>query len=160
MAAPVTTESVWRALSKNTFAVLSWVTPKSASRSAGIIYLARDRKLMIGAESHSWKVRHIRENPNVSITATLKKRIPFMPWLPLPDATISFHGKARVVEPPDVDPALMRDLTRGMVDDPELRANSCVIEVIPEGEFVTYGIDVSTLAMRDPNAAQGRAPVS
>ncbi|MDJ0929458.1 MAG: pyridoxamine 5'-phosphate oxidase family protein [Gammaproteobacteria bacterium] len=103
MAAPVTTESVWQALGKHQFAVLSWVTPKGEARSAGIIYLVKDRKLIIGSESTSWKTRHIRANPHVSMTVLSKRRIIFLPWVRLPDATIAFHGRARVIEPADID---------------------------------------------------------
>jgi len=31
---------------------------------------------------------------------------------------------------------------------------------VPEGEFVTYGIGVRLIEMRDPNKARGRAPVN
>ena len=34
MTAPVTTDSVWNALGSNLFAVLSWVNPRGAARSA------------------------------------------------------------------------------------------------------------------------------
>ena len=52
MPAPVTTESVWRALSANMFGVLSWLAPGGA-RSAGIVYVVRDRKLLIGTDDDS-----------------------------------------------------------------------------------------------------------
>jgi len=160
MPAPVTTDIIWSALSDHLFAVLSWVTPQGAARSAGIVYLVRDSKLLIGTEATSWKARHIRANPNVSVTATFNRRIPLMPWIRLPDATITFHGKARVIEPADVDAALLHEMEKGMVEDRERVTNSSMIEVTPEGDFVTYGIGVSLLAMRDPRKAQGRAPVS
>ena len=41
----------------------------------------------------------------------------------------------------------------------ELMADSCLIEVTPQKEFITYGIGVSLLEMRDPAQARGRAPV-
>ena len=159
MTAPVTTESVWRALSSHMFAVLAWVAPDGSARSAGIVYLVRDHKLLIGADKESWKERHIRKNPGVSITATLARRLPLLPWIKIPDATITFRGKARITPPAEVEPELAAALTKGMADDPMLRERMCVIEVIPEGEFITYGIDVSVLAMGDPQKAQGRAAV-
>ncbi len=158
MAAPVTTQSVWRALSGHAFAVLSWVTPGGGARSAGIVYLVRDGKLLIGADTDSWKARHIRLHPSVSLTATVAKRVWFMPWLEIPDATITFHGRARIIEHGDIPPDVIEDLTRGMADDPERVAGTCVIEVSPEGDFITYGIDVSVIDMRDPRKAAGRAP--
>ena len=41
----------------------------------------------------------------------------------------------------------------------ERRDNSCVIEIVPEGWFVTYGIGVPLLKMRDTSAARARLPV-
>ena len=158
MAAPVTTDSVWRALGEQNFAVLSWVTPTGEARSAGIIYLARDRKLIIGTESDSWKARQIRANPHVSMTVVFRRRIIFLPWVPLPDATIAFRGRARIIEPADIDQQTLHELEQGMEPDPERHANTCFIEVTPEGDFLTYGIDVPATQMGDPHKAMGRAP--
>ena len=47
-----------------------------------------------------------------------------------------------------------------MVPDPEREAKTVLIEVTPEGDFVTYGIGVSLMAMRDAEQAHGRAPVA
>ena len=52
------------------FAVLSYVTPKSHARSAGIVYTVRDRVLYIGTGKDSWKAKHIVRNPNVALFAT------------------------------------------------------------------------------------------
>ncbi|MDH3202087.1 MAG: hypothetical protein OEM15_14445 [Myxococcales bacterium] len=48
---------------------------------------------------------------------------------------------------------------RGMVEDPKLVAETCVIEVEPTGHFVTYGVGVPLLAMRDSKKARGRVSV-
>jgi hypothetical protein len=40
------------------------------------------------------------------------------------------------------------------------KASACLIEVIPEGTFVTYGVGVPLLKMRDPATARARVPVS
>ena len=159
MAAPVTTDSVWRALSAHTFAVLAWVTPQGQARSAGVIYLVKGRKLIIGTESTSWKARHMRGNPHVSMTVVSRRRIFFLPWIALPDATITFHGRARIIEPADIDRRVLHDLEKGMAPDPERNANTCFIEVKPEGHFLTYGIDVPATAMGDPQKAMGRVAV-
>jgi hypothetical protein len=42
---------------------------------------------------------------------------------------------------------------------PEIHADTCILEVEPEGQFVTYGVGVPLLAMRDPRKAEGRVPV-
>jgi hypothetical protein len=36
---------------------------------------------------------------------------------------------------------------------------SCVIEVVPKGDFITYGVGISLMEMRNPELARGRAPV-
>ena len=44
---------------------------------------------------------------------------------------------------------------------PEARtAGSCIIELVPEGRFLTYGIGVSLMDMADPARALARVPVA
>jgi hypothetical protein len=47
-----------------------------------------------------------------------------------------------------------------MPDHSELVAQISIIEVEPTGHFVTYGVGVPLLAMRDPKKARGRVPVA
>lgn len=159
MPAPVTTDSVWSEVEKRVFAVLAYVTPKSHARSAGIVYLVRDRVLYIGTGKDSWKAKHIARNPNVALNVNIPKRIPFLPWIKIPDATISFAASARMLPVDQTEPAILDALLEGMADDPEIREGSIVVEVRPVGDFVTYGIGVPLLDMRDPKKARGRAPV-
>ena len=42
----------------------------------------------------------------------------------------------------------------------ERQASACIIEIVPEGAFVTYGLGVSLTKMRDPAASRGRVHVS
>ena len=46
-----------------------------------------------------------------------------------------------------------------MADPERVLADMCLLEITPRGEFLTFGIDVSRLEMRDTLKAQGRAPV-
>lgn len=82
-----------------------------------------------------------------------------MPWLKIPAATITFCGRARVLEAGETPPELLQALYRGLADNQERMAGSCVIEITPEKEFLTYGVGVSLMQMRDPKKARGRAPV-
>jgi len=159
MAAPVTTDLVWREVEKRLFAVLSYVNPKGQARSAGIVYVVKDRVLYVGTEKSSWKAKHIRLNPNVALNVTIAKRIPFIPWVKIPDATIAFNGTARVLPASETDPEIIKSLLHGMVDDPELIADTCVLAIQPTGHFVTYGVGVPLMDMRDPKKARGRTPV-
>ena len=49
---------------------------------------------------------------------------------------------------------------RGLAVDEEAVASSCLIEVTPEKEFITYGVGVPLMQMRNPEQARGRAPVN
>lgn len=160
MSASITTELVWAEIEKHFFAVLSYVTPKAEARSAGIVYIVRDRKLYMRASTNSWKAKHIRLNPNVALNVTIPKRIPFMPWIKIPAATIAFHGTARVIASEDADPAVLQALAGAMPDHSEIAGQNSIIEVEPKGHFATYGVGVSLLAMRDPKTARGRVPVA
>ncbi len=160
MPAPVTSSLVWDALSRSSFAVLSWVNAKGQPRSAGIVYVLRNRKLYVGADRLSWKARHIHKNPNVAVNATFPRRLLLLPWVHIPDASIAFHGTARVLDTSDVEPEIASALTKGLADPDKVLATMCVIEISPVGTFVTYGIGVSTMQMRDPEKAQGRVSVN
>ena len=57
---------------------------------------------------------------------------------------------------PEVRP-LLEEL--GALLPTERRASASIIEIIPEGAFVTYGLGVSLAKMRDPSAARSRVRV-
>ena len=42
---------------------------------------------------------------------------------------------------------------------PERQASSCLLEIVPEGQFLVYGLGVSLTRMRSPAAARARVPV-
>jgi hypothetical protein len=83
-----------------------------------------------------------------------------MPWIKIPAATITFSGVARISPAQDALPDLLRAVFRQMADDTAMVARSCLIEVTPEKEFVTYGVGVPLMQMRNPEQARGRAPVT
>jgi hypothetical protein len=160
MPATPSTAQVWSEIGRQIFAVLGFVTKSGAARTAGIVYAVADHRLYIGTDRMSWKARHIQENPNVSLTVTVAKRIPFIPWIKIPPATISFQGKAAVHGIDEVDSAVQRRLFRGLELKAEVRERTCIICVEPVGEFITYGVGVPLLTMRVPEQAKGRVPVS
>lgn len=160
MPAPVTTDLVWGEIQKRLFAVLSYVNPKGQARSAGIVYVVRDRVLYVGTGKDSWKAKHIALNPNVAINVTIPKRIPLMPWIKIPDATIAFSATASVRLMRETEPRIIQALMKGMADQEEIVAESCMLVIRSTGHFVTYGVGVPLLDMRDPEKARGRAPVA
>jgi hypothetical protein len=160
MPASITTDLVWAEIERQRFAVLSYVTPRAEARSAGVVYIVRDRKLYVRASADSWKAKHIQLNPRVALNVTIPKRVPFMPWIKIPSATIALNGAARVIDAEEADPGVTGALSRAIPDHSELNAPTSIIEVEPRGHFLTFGVGVSLLAMRDPKLARGRVPVT
>lgn len=160
MTIQLTSEQVWRAVEKELFAVIGMVTARNESRTVGVVYVVRNRKLYIGTDKDAWKTRHIAANPRVSMTIPIAKRIPFMPWMKIPAATITFSGAARVLPPQETPAEILQALFRGLATDEEMLAGSALIEVTPEKEFVTYGVGIPLLQMRHSEKARGRVPVA
>ena len=152
-------QQVWKEIAKQLFCVLGLVTSGGEARTVGVVYLVKDHKIYIGTGQKTWKARHITDNPGVSITIPIAKRVPIAPWVKIPQATISFSGRARVFPAAGADPELLRLVFRHYADDPEFMRDNCIIEVTPQGEFITYGVGIPTIKMRHPHLARGRAPV-
>jgi pyridoxamine 5'-phosphate oxidase-like protein len=158
-AARLTTEQVWRQLVKASFAVLGHVTPAGEPRSSGVVYKTVGQRLYIAIAPDSWKARHIAVSRRVAVTVPVRRGGLLSLVLPIPPATISFHGTA-IVHPADSPQvrSLLNELASLLPE--ERRASAAVIEVIPEGSFVTYGVGVSLAQMRDPAAARARVSVT
>lgn len=153
-------EQVWQAVEKEMFAVIGMVTAKNEARTVGVVYIVQDHKLYIGTGKDAWKARHIRANPHVSVTIPIAKRIPFLPWVKIPAATITFSGKASVLAATDAPRTLLQAVFRQMAEDQAMVADSCLIEIVPEKEFITYGVGIPLMQMRHPEKARGRALVA
>ncbi len=160
MTMQLTTDQVWQEIEKNFFAVLGMVTPKGEARTVGIVYVVHGRKLYIGSQKETWKVKHIRHNPHVSLTVTIAKRVPLLPWIKVPAATITFAGVAKVLENREIKADVLKALYRDVVKDEKAMAESCVIEVTSVGEFITYGVGIGLMQMRFPDKARGRVAVA
>ena len=160
MAQQLTSQQVWTEIGKELFAVLGMVTAKGEARTMGIVYIVHDKKLYVSTKRDSWPTRHTQNNPHVSMTIPIAKRIPFMPWIKIPQATITFSGTAKVLDPKNVENEILHALFRGLESNSEELANMSVLEIEPKGEFITYGIGIPLIKMSDPKMARGRAPVS
>ena len=155
----ITSESVWRELSRHSFAVLSHVNAAGEPRSSGIVYGLFGHRMYVAVAPDSWKARMIEPGDQVSVTVPVPRGGAPVPDLSdpprhhqLPFAGYRFPGGiARIAQLPD---DLARLLPEGR------RASSCVIELIPEGQFLTYGLGVSLSEMRNPNVARGHLPVA
>lgn len=159
MAPRVTTQQVWHQVAEASFAVLSHVTPAGEPRSSGVVYKTVGRRLYVAVAPDSWKARHIEAVGRVAVTVPVRRGGLLSLLAPIPPATISFHANALVYPAgaPQVS-SLLREL--GSLLPAERRASACIVEIIPEGTFVTYGLGVSLLKLRDPVAARARVPVS
>ena len=110
----LTSEQVWKVLEREIFAVLATVNPRGQPRTAGIVYTVRDRVLYIATGLKSFKARNVARTPHVSLTVTVGKRIPFLPWIKIPAATITFQGLASLRPADSVGADLRKLLLRGL----------------------------------------------
>jgi hypothetical protein len=151
----MTTDRVWLELSRASFAVVSHVTPDGEPRSSGVLYTVVGRRMFVAVGEDSWKARHIAANGRVAVTVPVRRGGPLALVFPIPPATISFHGKAVVHAADDTAVEALRRLV-----PPERRSDVRVIEIRPEGRFLTYGIGVPLMRMRTPSLARARVPVA
>ena len=159
MAARLTTEQVWHQIAQASFAVIGYVTPAGEPRSSGVVYKSIGRRLYVAVAPDSWKARHVAASRRVAVTVPVRRGGLLSLVAPIPPATVSFHATA-IVHPagaPQVRP-LLKEL--GSLIPVERRTSACIIEIVPEGAFLTYGLDVSLSKMRDPAAARARVPVT
>ena len=160
MTLKLSSEIVWKEIGKELFAVIGMVTANNQARTIGVVYIVHDHKLYILTGEDTWKARHIRNNGHVSITVPIAKRIPIMPWIKIPAATITFSGVAEVHPAKEVSKEILHALMRGQEEEVDKLGAMCVIEVVPLGEFITYGVGIPMMTMRTPEKARGRAPVA
>src|SRR5215468_5883468 len=158
IAARLTSDQVWRALTRASFAVVSYVTPAGEPRSSGVVYASGGGRLYVAVASGSWKARHIAASGRVAVTVPVRRGGLLSLLFPIPPATVSFHGAA-VVHPPG--PVAGRAVPEQLASllPPERQASSRILEIAPEGQFMVYGLGVSLPRMRDPAAARARVPV-
>jgi hypothetical protein len=158
-AARLTSEQIWQQLAKASFAVLGYVTPAGEPRSSGVVYTTADRRLYVAVAPDSWKARHVAASGRVAVTVPVRRGGILSLVAPIPPATISFHATA-VVHPAGSPEARSRLRELGSLVPAERRALACLIEVVPEGAFVTYGLGVPLSKLRSPAAARARVPVA
>jgi hypothetical protein len=153
----ITTDEVWRHVEKKTFAVVSWSTPAGEPRSSGVMYRAVERRLYLGVDATGWKAKHAAASGRMSVTVLVRRGGLLSLLAPIPPATVSFRGGA-TVHPSTAFSSLPKEIEKLLMPGMPLEEQA-VIEIRPEGDFVTYGIGVSLLGMRKPELASGRVPV-
>ena len=154
----LTTDQVWRHLSRRSFAVISYVTPSGEPRCSGVVYKAVGRRLYVATNPNSWKARHIARRGKVAVTVPIRRGGLLSLVTSMPPATVTFHATA-IVHPADSPEIRARAEAVLKLAPPERRASDIILEIIPEATFLTYGVGVSLMKMLDPTAAQGRVAV-
>jgi hypothetical protein len=153
----VTSERVWRELERASFAVIGYSTPAGEPRSSGVVYKTVGKRLYTAVAPNSWKAKHIATGGHVSVTVPLRRGGILSLALPIPPATITFHATAIVHPAGSVKvSSLSKELESLM--PPERRDAAVVIEVVPMGEFLTYGVGVPLMDMQKPELAGGMVP--
>jgi hypothetical protein len=155
--AQVSRDEVWEAIAAQNFMVVGMVSARGAARTAAVVPHVHDGRIWFTTNERMWKARHIAAHPEVSVTVPVAKRVPLMPWIRIPAATITFQGIAETVLAKDLPDDVRHALLDGIevTDGGELGA-LVAIGIRPTGDFVTFGIGVSALGMRDTEAAAGR----
>lgn len=151
---PLTADDVWAVLARCSFAVVSHLTPAGAPRSSGVVYTLVGHTIYLAVGPQSWKARHISADGRVAVTVPVRRGGLLALLLPIPPATISFHGTA-TVRAADAEP--MPGKLASLVP-PSRQGEASIVEIRPTGRFATYGIGVPLRRMRVPGLA--RATVS
>jgi hypothetical protein len=155
----LTSEQVWHALAKASFAVLGYVTPSGEPRSSGVVYKTIGRRLYVAVAPDSWKARHVAASGRVAVTVPMRRGGILSLVAPIPPATISFHATA-IVHPAGSPHARSLLKRLGSLIPVERRTSGSIIEILPQGEFLTYALGVPLRKMLDPAASQARVPVT
>lgn len=152
-------DDVWRALERASFAVLSHVTASGEPRSSGIVYAVADRHLYLVVAPESWKARQIADGATLSLTVPVRRGGLLSLLIPIPPATISFRAKASVRPAASLDWSVLPKALKRLLPDTR-QVESTVLELVPEGRFLTYGIGVSLAKMRNPAVSRALVPVA
>jgi hypothetical protein len=155
----LTTELVWNKIERASFAVISYVTAAGTPRSSGVMCAAVGHRLYVVTAADSWKARQISSGEEVAVTVPIRRGGLLSLVAPIPPATVTFHAKATVhpassVSIEKIPKRLASRLPR------ERRSAGCLLELVPEGNFLTYGLGVSLPDMAKPRAALAHVPVS
>ena len=93
----------------------------------------------------------------ISVTVPVRRGGLLSLLLPIPPATISFQTRAVVHPAGSIDIASRSKKLASLL--PSDRRAATLIELVPEGSFLTYGIGVSLKAMMDPATALAHVPI-
>jgi hypothetical protein len=145
-------------VSRASFAVISYVTPAGEPRSSGVVYATAGRHMYVVTATDSWKARHIHDGTEVAVTVPVRRGGLLSLLAPIPPATVTFHARAIVHPAGSVQVTAVSKRLASML--PEERRDGCVLDLVPDGAFLTYGLGVPLRTMRNPAIAQARVRIS
>lgn len=90
------------------------------------------------------------------MTVAIPKRVPFLPFIDVPAATVTFQGRAEILEVDDISDEAARRLFKSSRLDDEMIHTVRIIRVVPRGEFLAYGIGMPITQMADHERATAR----
>ncbi|MGZ4471663.1 MAG: pyridoxamine 5'-phosphate oxidase family protein [Nocardioidaceae bacterium] len=154
----LTTDEVWHALERASFAVVSYVNPAGKPRASGVVCAAAGHRLYLVTAPDSWKARQISDGDEVAVTVPIRRGGLLALVAPIPPATVSFHATATVHPPGTMSIEAVSKRLASLL--PEERRSGCVLELAPYGSFLTYGVGVSLTDLARPAAALAHVPVS
>ena len=158
-ALPLTADDVWGEIEKASFAVIGHVTPAGEPRSSGVVFKAAGRRLYVAVAPGSWKAAHIEASGRVSVVVPVRRGGILALIMPIPPATISFHATAIVHPSGSMTGSGCPARELADLVPPDRRSQARIIELTPEGAFLTFGIGVTLMDMRRPAIAMARVPV-
>lgn len=153
----ITSKQVWQAVASASFATVGYATAAGEPRSSGVVYKTIGPRLFFAVAPYSWKARHIARRGKVSVTVPVRRGGLLSLLFPIPPATVSFHASA-TVHPAGSPGARSALKALAPLLPPERRDHGSIVEVTPEGAFLTYGLGVSLKKMLNPAAALARVP--
>ena len=155
----MTSDEVWREVARASFAVLGYITPSGEPRSSGVVFGSAGRRLYVVVAPDSWKARHLVTGQRVSMTVPVRRGGILTLLFPIPPATVTFPAKVIVHPAGSFDLAAVSPELIKLLPDAR-HASGCLLELVPEGQFVTYGLATSLMDMRKPELARARVPVA
>jgi hypothetical protein len=116
-------------------------------------------RLFVAVAPDSWKARALQTGDEVSVTVPVRRGGLLSLLFPIPPATISFHARVTVHPASSVTRSSLPKELRRLLPETD-GAPICMLELVPEGRFLTYGVGVSLMEMRDPAMAAGHVPTA
>jgi hypothetical protein len=125
-----------------------------------VVYSSVGRRLYFAVAPDSWKANHIEVSGKVSVVVPVRRGGFLTLVLPIPPASISFHAKA-VVHPagPLREVNSLPHELMSLVSE-ERKSYARIIELSPVGAFLTYGVGVRLMEMRQPTISRRPVPVA